>query len=118
MAENIWLDDFYCPQCGKQAERNDTILNRQYSTRALSLPFFSCGSCRVCSFDKRLIRQFISRWREDSPAAQAVPYNKIYQDVTRWLEEIMDYYVESAGYRLERFRLKKRRSGDGRERKR
>jgi len=64
-----------------------------------------CGDCRICSYDKQLIKQVITRWRKGS-AAEKTPYGIIYSEAKKSLEETLKYYMETAGYRLGRFKRK------------
>lgn len=105
MSKNLYPDDFKCSKCGKTPEYN-AIMIRKYAVRRLGLPYFLCGDCRICSYSKQLLRHYVSRWRKDSPGAQAVPYIQIYQESKKTLEETLKYYMDTAGYQLGRFKRK------------
>lgn len=105
MPKDIWPDDFLCPKCNKCPDSNAILHSRAYSMQALRLPYFMCGDCRVCSYDKQLIKQVITRWRKGS-AAERIPYSIIYSGAKKSLEETLKYYMKTAGYRLSRFKRK------------
>lgn len=103
---DIYPDDFACPKCEKPPA-GDAVLLRQYSVRALRLPYFLCGDCRICDYSKSLLRQTISRWRNESAVASDVPYKKLYKEFRKTLEETLRYYIRTAGYRPGKFKRKK-----------
>ena len=97
--------DFLCPKCKKEPMLGLAATIREWSMRRLDLPHFECVECRLCYYDKRLIRQWISNWRNSDNSklgAKRVPYNLIYNEVKKFLDEVMDYYVR-IGYRFIKF---------------
>lgn len=105
MPKDIWPDDFVCSKCNKYPEENAILMPRNYSFRALRLPYFLCGDCRICSYDKQLTRQTITRWRKGS-TAEIIQYKLIYSEAIKSLEETLKYYMKTAGYRLGCFKRK------------
>lgn len=106
MPQEIYSDDFYCPQCDKRMTHNGVIGIRGYLARRLDIPYFLCGDCRLCSYSKLLLRQTISRWKEGT-AIRGASYNQIYQESKKMLEETLVYYIKTAGYRfVRRFKRK------------
>lgn len=106
MPKDLYPDDFYCPKCGKNPSKS-TIMTTQYSMYRLDLPYFMCGNCRFCSYDKRLIKQTISRWNKYSHATRRTPYKEIYRGSIELLEESMKYCVDKIGYQVAKFNMKK-----------
>ena len=104
MLKDLYPDDFECSKCGKTPEYN-AVMTRKYSVRRLEFPYFLCGDCRICSYSKQLLRYWISRWIKDNHRAQ-VPYIQIYREAKEILEETLKYYMNTAGYRLGRFKKK------------
>ncbi|GEM_PF-4859847 len=105
MPKDIWPDDFHCPKCNKVPENNAILMPRDYSVYALRLPYFLCGDCRICSYDKELLRQCIARWKKNGKVQRA-SYRAIYQESKESLEKTLKYYMDNAGYHLGRFKRK------------
>lgn len=100
MVKEIWPDDFCCPKCGKTDIINWGVSARIYSMRRLDVPYFICGDCRLCGYNKNLIGQTIRRWGEYGSRGWGFTYKKIYNDSIKWLEEILGYYTKRASYKL------------------
>lgn len=105
MLKDIWPDDFVCSKCNKCPQENSILMPRFYSVRALRLPYFLCGDCRICSYDKQLTKQIITRWRKGSNA-ESTPYKTIYWEAIEILDETLIYYIKTAGYRPGHFKRK------------
>jgi hypothetical protein len=82
------------------------VLVREYSVRALYLPYFMCGRCRLIYIDKNTIRQSISAWRDAASGPKNIPYEELYKEMMRNLEEVVEYYCRTAGYKRARFKRK------------
>lgn len=106
MPEEIHAYDFYCPKCGEKPSVYNSSTTH-YSMQKLNLPYFMCGDCRICGYDKKLIRTMIHQWDKHSHAISHFNYKKIYLNSIRLLEERTAYYVKTAGYRISEFKLKK-----------
>ena len=106
MPKEIYDEDFYCPKCKKNPSKS-TAMTTEYSMYRLDLPYFLCGDCRLCSYDKQLIGQVIQRWDKHSHATSHTPYEEIYRSSIKLLEELLEYYVSRVGYRIAKFKLKK-----------
>lgn len=94
----------HCPNCGLEKTASD-VSDREYSVRALHLPYFMCGECRLICIDKTTVRKAISAWRNTLPSRKDIPsYEKLYQEMMKTLGEIVDYYCQTAGYRRGKFK--------------
>ncbi|MDP2695811.1 MAG: hypothetical protein Q8O87_01000 [bacterium] len=106
MAKDIWPDDFRCPKCDSNKVVNLTMGSRKYAMVRLDLPYFLCGPCRLCSYDKRLIQQTITRWGDyGKKGGWGFSYSQIYQDSIKYLEEVMNLYIKTASYHRDKFKL-------------
>ena len=93
-----------CPACKGQKHPSFAILSRQYSARALALPYFLCGDCRTIYIDKNFVRECISSWRKSSKDAMKRPFKKFYQEAMQYLEGIINQYIQDLGYRRATFK--------------
>ena len=94
---------FCCPGCNQVRDQDSAVLLRQYSVRALYLPFFMCRGCRLIYYDKTLIRQTISRWRNSPCSPVDYPYREICAEMKKYIEKIIEYYCRTASYKRAKF---------------
>jgi len=97
---------FVCPKCDQIIIPDSAVLVRQYSARALHLPYLMCGKCRLIYADKTVIRQTISYWRNSSPGAKDVPYREICEKMVQYIEGVVEYYCRNASYKRAKFKKK------------
>lgn len=102
MPKDISASDFHCPKCNKPQEDDFGTMFRCYGMQRFILPYFACGNCCVYSYDKRLIRQLISRYRKHSRLAW-ISYNQMYRELMRALERRMKDYKQ-AGWHFRSFK--------------
>lgn len=97
--------DFVCSKCDKKPEVCTASLIRSWSLRRLDIPYFVCINCLTCGYSKRLVRQKISRWRNDYlfSDAKEYAYDFIYRKIVEHLEEIIGYRVKKLGQSRGRF---------------
>lgn len=102
--------DFVCPQCGNQPVIDNTTMARTWSGESISTPWFSCVNCRLCDYSRTLTRHIIMQWYHRAHGAKKVPFQDIYKDVIKFLEnDVMTMMIRTAGYSRRRFVNKKRR---------
>jgi len=105
----IYPDEFSCPGCGTRGGRivSTGITNRKYSARALALPYFVCGDCRLCGYSKLLINQCIGLWRNGHLGRygpHTVPYRMLHAEMHDLVNDWLDSLEQTAGYRRAKFR--------------
>ena len=93
----------YCPRCNKENKPDSAILIRKYSVVALHLPYFMCGECRLICLDETVIRHTISKWRNSSSGAKDYSYKEIYKEMIKYMDEVVEYYCRTVGYKRAEF---------------
>lgn len=99
MKEFAW----YCPECSQEKLPDNMVLDRRYSCRALRLPYFMCGGCRLIYVDRVLIREIISNWKYETEELKTIPLKKLYKETLAKLEGVIEYYCKNVGYKRARF---------------
>ena len=98
------MTKFYCPKCGKEKLPDNLVSDRKYSVRALCLPYFMCGDCRLIYADKALAKKVFTEWRNSSENPRRIPYRQAYGEMMGLLDETIESYCRTASYKRTKFR--------------
>jgi hypothetical protein len=103
--KKLSFDDFRCPHCNARPQRGTASLIK-YAIMRLDLPYFICVPCLNSGYSRKLLRQYVSRWRKDPMnwGASRVSYAQVWYDVRELMDGIMKHRGERLGYRFVRYR--------------
>ena len=95
---------YYCPGCGQEKLQDSARLTRKYSTETLSLPYFTCTTCRLIYADRQLVREIISELRNRKFDYQKISFRVLYREMIEELERTVGMYCRVASYKRAKFR--------------
>ena len=96
----------FCSGCGKRVEPDIGVGRREYSTRAITYPYFMCGGCRLIYIDKVILRRAIRSWWDSLRKPKAITWEATYAESIKYLEESVDYDCKHGGYKRAKFKRK------------
>lgn len=96
-------DDFHCIRCGKKPMAELAVMTRKWSNSAPTALWFRCVECQVFGYSRAMIRQRLIHWYHSSHGAKEHRFNDIYQEVIKFIDDVIKSFTSQARYRRGRF---------------
>lgn len=89
---------FVCPKCNEYPGVHTALAAK--AVRALYIPYFLCGECRLAHINADLVRARVKDWWQDQNKFLSGSLKHWQKRMLAYMRELQRYYTSSIGYRF------------------